>query len=359
MMQTDFNQEVSRAISAQRNTISEAVVAQDYALRPELVARYGERGRAFYLRDNNHHLDYLVQSIAASQPALFTAYLAWAKVMLVGHGVQAGELAINLERLRDVLQQTLPEEMSRIACEYVETGLQQLATMPSTLPSYLTPQYPLVGLARDYLVALVAGERQKASRLVLEAVESGVGVQDVYLQVFQPCQHEIGRLWQMNEISVAQEHYCTAATQLIMSQLYPYLFSGARTGRTLVATCIAGDLHEIGVRMVSDLFELDGWDTHYLGANTPVSSIVEAVRGQKADVLAISATIIPHLKSVEELIQQVRADASCSEVKILVGGYPFQVVPELWRQLGADGCAQDAATAVDLANRLVPKDKTS
>lgn len=221
----------------------------------------------------------------------------------------------------------------------------------------MSEDQPFSDLAHAYLAALLGGERQRASRLVLDAVEGGRGVQEIYLGVFQPCQHEIGRLWQMNQISVAQEHYCTAATQLIMSQLYPYLFASARIGRTLVATCIAGDLHEIGVRMVSDLFELHGWDTFYLGANTPVQSIVEAVREQQADVLAISATITPHLKSVQELIQAVRSAPDCATVKILVGGYPFRIVPELWRQLGADGCAQDATTAVDLANRLVSEDK--
>jgi methanogenic corrinoid protein MtbC1 len=352
-MPTQYHQEVSQAIGAQRDAISDAVITLDYSQRPELLERYGERGRAFYRRDNNHHLDYLAQSIAVSQPALFTDYLAWAKVMLVGHGVQVGELAVNLERLRDVLQQILPEKISRLACEYVETGLHQLPTMSSALPSYLAPQQPLASLAHEYLAALLAGERQIASRLVLDAVQGGTSVQDIYLQVFQSCQHEIGRLWQMNRISVAQEHYCSAATQLIMSQLYSYLSAGARTGRTLVATCIAGDLHEIGVRMVSDLLELDGWDTFYLGANTPVPSIVGAVREQQADVLAISATITPHLRLVEELITQVRAAPDCGEVKILVGGYPFNVVPEMWGELGADGCAHDAATAVDLANRLV------
>jgi methanogenic corrinoid protein MtbC1 len=253
----------------------------------------------------------------------------------------------------DALRVALPIAMADMAVEYVTAGLDQLPNVPATLPSFINGDQPLSPLAREYLAALLAGERQVASRLVLGAVEGGTSVQDIYLQVFQPCQHEIGRLWQMNQISVAQEHYCTAATQLVMSQLYPYLFAGARTGHTLVATCIAGDLHEIGVRMVSDLFELDGWDTFYLGANTPVPSIIGAVREQQADVLAISATITPHLKVVEELIRQVRATPDCGEVKILVGGYPFNVVPEMWRELGADGCAHDAAAAVDLANRLL------
>ncbi len=358
-MSTQIHQDVSRDIGLHRIHIAEAMVAQQYARHPELAARYGERGRLKCLQDANYHLDYLAESLSVAEPTLFADYLAWARVMLAGRNIPVEDLVVNLECMSDALRETLDSTASDIAVEYVAAGVAQLATVSATLPSFLGEDQPLSALAHKYLEALLAGERQSASRLVLEAVESGASVQDVYLQVFQPCQHEIGRLWQMNEISVSQEHYCTAATQLIMSQLYPYLFSGERTGRTLVATCIEGDLHEIGVRMVADLFELNGWDTHYLGANTPVSSILETVREQKADVLAISATIIPHLKSVEDLIQQARADAGCGTVKILVGGYPFRVVPEMWRQLGADGCASDAASAVELANSLVPKDTRS
>ena len=108
--------------------------------------------------------------------------------------------------------------------------------------------------------------------MILQAVEQGSPVKDIYQRVFQPTQHEIGRLWQTNQISVAQEHYCTAATQLAMAQLYPYTFSAERSGRRLVAACVSGELHEIGARIVADLFEMAGWDTYYLGANTPTRS---------------------------------------------------------------------------------------
>ena len=75
----------------------------------------------------------------------------------------------------------------------------------------------------------------------------------------------------MNLLSVAQEHYCTAATQLVMSQLYPRIFSTERRGRTLVAARVADDLHEIGLRMVADFFEMEGWDTFYVGATFVVN----------------------------------------------------------------------------------------
>ncbi len=352
-MSTQIHQDVSEAVAAHRVQVTEAIVTQQFARQPELVESLGERGRQKYLQEANYQLDYLVESLAMAQPMLFADYVAWARVVAAGRDVAGEDLALNLECLCEALRMALPTAMADMAVEYVRAGRERLARTPATLPTCLIEDQALSPLAHEYLAALLEGDRQRASRLVLSAVESGVSVQDIYLQVFQSSQHEVGRLWQMSRISVAQEHFCTAATQLIMSQLYPYLFSGERTGRTLVATCIAGDLHEIGVRMVSDLFELDGWDTIYLGANTPVPSILQTVREQQADVLAISATIAPHLRSVEELIQQVRAAPDCSEVKIIVGGHPFNVVPQIWRQLGADGCAHDAATSVALANSLV------
>ena len=141
------------------------------------------------------------------------------------------------------------------------------------------------GATRAYLEALLGGDRQTASRLLLDAVESGTPLKDIY-QVFQRSQYEIGRLWQMNKITVAQEHYCSAATQLIMSLLYPRVFNTERIGRTLVAACVQGDLHEIGMRIVANFFELEGWGTSYLGANMPTSGIVDALVQRRPDALA-------------------------------------------------------------------------
>jgi methanogenic corrinoid protein MtbC1 len=143
-----------------------------------------------------------------------------------------------------------------------------------------------------------------------------------------------------------------------MSQLYPRIFSGERRDRTVVATCVGGELHEIGVRMVADFFEMEGWDSYYLGANTPAVAILHALDERRADVLAISATMTFHVSAVTELIGRVRAHARASggartRPLILVGGYPFTVAPDLWRQVGADGSARDARDAVATADLLM------
>jgi signal transduction histidine kinase len=156
----------------------------------------------------------------------------------------------------------------------------------------------------------------------------------------------------LNQATVAQEHYCTAATQLVMAQLYPYLFSQPKNGRRLVATSVADELHEVGLRIVTDLFEANGWDTVYFGANVPFQGLLQALEQHRPDLLLISATIAYHLPAVEELIARVRSAAVDPAVTILVGGYPFNLDPELWRRVGADASAADAMGALQTANRL-------
>jgi methylmalonyl-CoA mutase cobalamin-binding domain/chain len=351
-MMCELNREASRAIHNQRQMLSEAIVRRQYELQPEIWQPYGEIGREKSVRDAGYHLSYLSEAMAASDPALFADYVAWVKVLFAGLSFPDQVLPMTLQCVLDVLQEMLPEELKAIANEYLEAGLRQLSQAPSVLPTFLSQDAPWAGLATTYLDALLRGERHVASHLILDAVDRGVPIKDLYLHVFQPSQHEIGRLWQMNQISVAQEHYCTAATQLIMSQLYPRIFATERIGRRLVATCVGGELHEIGIRMVADFFEMEGWDTYYLGANTPTESIVQTVLERSADILGVSATIAFHASAVVDLIAHMRA-SEAGDVKILVGGYPFNVALDLWRQVGADGCAHDAQEAVELANRLV------
>jgi methanogenic corrinoid protein MtbC1 len=272
--------------------------------------------------------------------------------MLVKRGVPALDLAGLLETMKELLRQELPPEFCRVACDYLEGALRKLPRLPEDLPGCISDGTPLAVLAEKYLRALLQGARQVACKLILDAVQNGTPVRDIYLHVFQPTQHELGRLWQVNKISVAQEHYCTAATQLIMSQLYPRIFGGVKTHGTLVAACVAGDLHEIGARMVSDFFEMEGWHTHYLGANVPTPAVVQTVVELQAQVLAISATITYHVRAVAGLIVAMRRAPGCAGVKILVGGHPFNVAPDLWRDIGADGSARDAQGAILLANHF-------
>ncbi len=349
----NLDREAGQTIESQRQVLAEAVVNRQYRLQPGLRDRYGEGGQAKCVQDTEYHLAYLAAAVTYSTPALFCDYIAWAKALLAAFNVGPEDVGLNLVCLRDVLGEKLPGGMGEAVAPYVEAALRTLPEAPTVLPSFVQGEDALSGLARQYLQILLRAERNEASRLILDAVRTGVGVADIYLQVFQRCQWEVGRLWQLKQITVAQEHYCTAATQLAMSQLYTYLFALPKNGRRMAAASVRGELHEVGLRIVADLFEAGGWDTLYLGANLPVKGVVQAAEQHRPDILVISVTMAFHLTGVEQLIAQVRFSEVGQTVKVMVGGYPFNVDSDLWRRIGADGHAHDAGEALTVAARLL------
>jgi methanogenic corrinoid protein MtbC1 len=209
---------------------------------------------------------------------------------------------------------------------------------------------PLDGIARRYLQLLLNAERSEAIDLIMHASEE-FPLETVYIQVLQASQYEIGRLWETAEISVAQEHYCTAVTQVVMSLLFPRISETPKHGRTFLGTCLESELHEVGMRMVCDIFELRGWKSVYLGAANPVAGILQMARDRAPDAIGISISRDENIPAVRHLIEELRA-AEVRRVPILAGGAPFNAHPELWREVGADGCAGNAVEAVILAEML-------
>jgi len=335
-------------LDANRGRLARATTDEHLRRDPGLAARYGEAGRARCAEDAGFHLDHLRAALAHGSLELFVDYVRWARTLLAGRGVPDTDLLANLDVIRAVLaaDPALParDEVLAILAE----GASSLSSLLADPPSFIDAESPHAGLARRYLDALLACDRRTAAALVLDAVAGGLSVEDLYLDVFQVAQQELGRLWQMNRISVADEHYCTAATQLVMSQLYPCIFSTERVGRRMVVACAAGELHEIGARMVADFFEMKGWDSYYLGANTPAGGVVSTVVGRGAHVVALSATMSHHVGAVADLVRAIRARPEAAAVPIIVGGRPFNLAPELARNLGADGSARSARAALAL-----------
>lgn len=176
-----------------------------------------------------------------------------------------------------------------------------------------------------------------------------MSVRCVYLEVLQPSLREVGRLWQANEMTVAEEHLATAITQMVMARIYSETAGvTSLNGRTFIAACAAGERHEVGLRMVADLVESAGWDSLYLGATVPADDLVRLVGERAPDVLMLSASIAPHVPELRTTIQAVRATTADRAPYILVGGRPFIDDADMAHRIGADASVRDAAEAVDL-----------
>jgi MerR family transcriptional regulator, light-induced transcriptional regulator len=200
----------------------------------------------------------------------------------------------------------------------------------------------------EYLAAITRGDRRRAFATVQAARDAGLDLPTLYLHVFQPALREIGRLWQANRLTVAEEHLATAITQSAMLRLFGELDFPEPAGPLLIAACVDTERHEIGLRMLCDLLDLKGWETVYLGAAVPAESLARMVRERRPQAVALSASIAPHLPQLRDAIAAVRAAAAPDPPLVVVGGRPFLERPELAATLGADLTATDAADAAAL-----------
>ncbi len=329
-------------------TLAEPIADAQLARMPELAQRYGVIGRVRCIEDNRFHLSFLAESASLGESSIFVHYVDWARTMLESRGIDADDLEDNLRMMKSLIESS-ELDLAEPAVRVLDDALGRFSSLGEEPSSFLEGALPL---AQDYLDALLAGRHRDSRILVEAAADSGLELPDLYLRVFEPVQQEVGRLWQLNRISVAQEHFCTAATQSAMAQLYPRFLTGDPGRRRLVATCAGQELHEIGLRMVTDLLEIDGWDTQYLGSNIPLESILTMLRKEPPAALAVSATIAGNLGAARTLIEGIRGEPALESLPILIGGYPFRISQRLTRLIGADASASDARGAVEAAARF-------
>ena len=209
---------------------------------------------------------------------------------------------------------------------------------------------------RPYLAAIRSGDRRQAFQIIDAARDAGLDLAGIYLGIFQPALREIGCLWQNNELTVAEEHLATAITQAAMARAYERAFTWRTEGsRTLIAACADVERHEVGLRMLCDLLDLEGWHTTYLGSTVPVESLAAMVRRLRPNVVALSVALSPHLPRLRAMIAAIRDALGDAGPLIIVGGRPFLDDPSLAQRLGADLTARNAVDAVRLLGDRVSR----
>ncbi len=311
------------------------------------------------LEDIGYHLSYLANALDKDSLLLFEHYVIWVRKLFQNLGISISSLADNLKATGRVLREALGDEAFQRIRLFLDRGS---AVMSGEVSEHAVEEEELDSLWNSdvdlYIRFLLEPNRAAATKLVMDRLDQGVDVKMLYLHIFQPALRKIGRMWQTNTLSVAQEHYFTASTQWIMSLLYHRIFETPHNGFRLVGTCVGGELHEIGMRMVCDFFEMEGWDTYYLGANTPTQAVLEAVDSHKPHLVAISTTMVFHIPGVEAMVRAVKAQSGNPQPWILLGGYPFNRDPELWKKVGGDAFGQDAQMGVMKARHLIASGKT-
>ena len=206
-------------------------------------------------------------------------------------------------------------------------------------------------LKEQYLRAQLAGDRREAVRLVVEEglAKRGASVVELQSHVIGAAQDEIGRLWQMNLVTIAQEHMATAISHLSLAALFERAKVAKPVDKKLVIACVEGELHDLPARLVSDLLEIHGFDVRFLGANVPHDDLAAMVREERPALIGLSVTMSFNIPSLREAVSRVRV---ITDAPIFVGGHALSWSPNIETELGLHPAGTTPDEVLATARRL-------
>lgn len=193
-----------------------------------------------------------------------------------------------------------------------------------------------------------------AETLTQQALMAGLEPMVIIEQGLMKGMQVVGERFQCGEAFLPDLIIAAEGMKRAMRHLEPELRARQQTiasAGTVVLGTVKGDIHEIGKSLVGTMLSASGFTVHDLGTDVPTERFVQKVKETGAQILGLSSLLTTTMAVQREVIEALRQAGLRHQVKVMVGGAP---VTQAWaEQIGADGYAEDAAGAVDLARRLM------
>jgi methanogenic corrinoid protein MtbC1 len=244
----------------------------------------------------------------------------------------------------DRIRQIKVWQAQRLSLDQIRQRLADLGRLPP--PSALTEMF---------LSRALDGDLASAYQTIIAADDVGMPLTRLFGEVLQPALTELGQRWEHGELLVAQEKEVSELARDLIADLSLRHAHTPANGPALVAACVEGERHELGLRMVCGLFRAEGWAVHYLGADVAPRFLLEAVQLHRPKVILLSVKLAKNLPAVKEAIDVLSSELSSEHVPpIVVGGQLAIEQSEALRAWGAIPVASThPAAAVTAVSELV------
>jgi methanogenic corrinoid protein MtbC1 len=193
-------------------------------------------------------------------------------------------------------------------------------------------------LAESFLQLALDGNQAAAYQSIIKADDLGVPLTRLFGEVLQPALGELGRRWEHGELLVAQEKEVSELARDLIADLSLRHARTPADGPALVAACVEGERHELGLRMVCGLFRAEGWPVHYLGADVAPRFLLEAVQIHRPAVVLLSVKLALNLHAVKDAVDVLTSGLAPEHEHpppVVVGGRVAVEYPEAIRNSGA------------------------
>jgi 5-methyltetrahydrofolate--homocysteine methyltransferase len=200
--------------------------------------------------------------------------------------------------------------------------------------------------------AVISGNAAQSTELTQKAIDEGVPVQQILDDGLIAAMNEVGVRFKSNIFYVPEVLIAARAMNQAMELLEPQLAkAGIEPVGTVVLGTVKGDLHDIGKNLVGMMLKGAGLKVIDLKVDVAPEKFVEAVKESDAKLLGLSALLTTTMIGMKDVLAAVKGSGLDGKVKTMIGGAP--VTQEYADEIGADGYAPDAASAVDKAKELL------
>ncbi|MBF0228762.1 MAG: cobalamin-dependent protein [Desulfamplus sp.] len=174
----------------------------------------------------------------------------------------------------------------------------------------------------NYFTNLIRGKRIPCYNIVNGLFSGDCEIKTLYQGLLQRSLYSVGELWEYNKITVATEHMATLITESLMNQMAAQLPIGEAVNKTVIISSVEDEPHQIGGKMVADIFELHGWNTIYLGANTPVQELISFIREVQPNLVGLSMSVYFHIDTLKRTLQSI--NDNFKDLPVIIGGQAFK-----------------------------------
>ncbi|HOT92058.1 MAG TPA: corrinoid protein [Anaerolineae bacterium] len=200
--------------------------------------------------------------------------------------------------------------------------------------------------------SIIEGDMPLTQQKVQEAIEAGVGANDILQEGLVAAMAEVGRLFEEGEYFVPEMLIAARAMKAGLALLRPLLVKAdVKPAGKVAAGTVKGDLHDIGKNLVCMMLEGAGFEIVDLGVDVGPEKFLDAVVNQGVNIVAMSALLTTTMPNMKVTVDALKEAGVRDKVKVMIGGAP--VTDAYAREIGADGYAPDASRAVALAKSLV------
>ena len=305
--------------------------------------RFGDHGMETWRDVLGIRLQALATALDEGDPSIFAEDLRWHRDVAIARGLTSDDVERVLDDLANVTVESTPPALQDPVRNLFET-----ARAAARDERAIAEERPLGPNAERLFDLALVGDVRGARHFLLDGIRSGdLTIEQAVLECVLPAAREAGRRWHEGQLGVAVEHVISSTLRTALYAVATEVTAYEPMGKSIFLASVSGDAHDLGLIAFAILLEADGWRVVNAGADTPIEEIEQTAKSYACDLIALSATLLPHRSVIARFLERKETDTP-----VLIGGRAFRTDEDA-KNLGASAYSPDLASGVAAARRLV------